>query len=136
MNDTTTFKLLIIFKDLEANKHWNICIDDNGATLGRCVYACDSNESCENECLDSFKIRQADCPCEVPLQISFHITYIIIHTTAEKYLGKLHRWLSMRALLLFGHYHLSSGDYSNSATDYYISSCECRSRTQHLQFWE
>ena len=40
-------------------------MDDNGATLGRCVYDCNGNEPCETGCLDSFKSRQANCPCEV-----------------------------------------------------------------------
>ena len=52
------------FKDLETNQDWNLCIDDNGATLGRCVYACNGNLDCEIDCLDSFKSRQANCPCE------------------------------------------------------------------------
>ena len=57
-----------IIKDLETNQDWNICIDDNGATLGRCIYACDGNKSCEDNCLDGFKSRQANCPCEVPFE--------------------------------------------------------------------
>ena len=66
MSNPKTLRDLIIFKDLETNQDWNIRIDENGATLGRCVYACDGNESCETDCLDSFKIRQTNCPCEVP----------------------------------------------------------------------
>ena len=66
ISNPKTLRDLIIFKDLETNQDWNICIDENGATLGRCVYACDGNESCETDCLDSFKIRQTNCPCEVP----------------------------------------------------------------------
>ena len=50
------------------NQDWNDCIDDNGATLGRCVYACNGNDSCEADCIDGFKNRQANCPCEVPIQ--------------------------------------------------------------------
>ena len=49
------------------NQDWNDCIDDNGATLGRCVYACNGNENCEADCLDSFKNRQDNCPCEVKI---------------------------------------------------------------------
>ena len=69
---------LSCFQDLETNQDWNICIDDNGATLGRCVYACDGNESCEAECLDSFKSRQANCPCEVPTKRMFLRLVIVL----------------------------------------------------------
>ena len=65
--------IFIIFKDLDTNEDWNMCIDDNGATLGRCVYACDGNESCETDCLDSFKLRQANCPCEVTAQLQLFV---------------------------------------------------------------
>ena len=70
------YSITYTFKDLEMNQDWNICIDDNGATLGRCVYACDGNESCEADCIDSFKNRQANCPCEVPIQrSSLYLTF-------------------------------------------------------------
>ena len=49
----------------EENQDWNRCIDDNSLTLGRCVYNCQNNEQCEEDCLARFKIRQLDCPCEV-----------------------------------------------------------------------
>ena len=75
MVNPKTFKVLMSFKNLESNQDWNICIDENGATLGRCVYACDGNESCETDCLDSFKIRQSNCPCEV---LIIAICYFII----------------------------------------------------------
>ena len=41
-----------------------MCIDDNGAVLGRCVHACNGAEDCETECLRTFKARQNNCPCE------------------------------------------------------------------------
>ena len=53
------------FKDVETNTDWNECTDKNGATLGRCVYACQGNEDCEMDCITSFKNRQTHCPCEV-----------------------------------------------------------------------
>ena len=50
---------------MENNQDWNRCIDDNSLTLGRCVYNCNNNEQCEDDCLARFKTRQLDCPCEV-----------------------------------------------------------------------
>ena len=65
MRNLNTFKDLIIFKDLETNQDWNICIDDNGSKLGRCIYACNNDDACEDQCVDQFKTRQFNCPCEV-----------------------------------------------------------------------
>ena len=53
---------------VEENQDWNRCIDDNSLNLGRCVYNCENNEQCEDECLARFKTRQLDCPCEVILR--------------------------------------------------------------------
>ena len=50
---------------VEENQEWNRCIDENSLTLGRCVYDCQNNEQCEDDCLARFKTRQLDCPCEV-----------------------------------------------------------------------
>ena len=50
------------------NSDWNDCIDDNGSKLGRCINACNNNvaiEWCEDQCLNQFKFRQSNCPCEV-----------------------------------------------------------------------
>ena len=55
----------IHIKVVEENQDWNRCIDDNSLTLGRCVYNCQNNEQCEDDCLARFKTRQMDCPCEV-----------------------------------------------------------------------
>ena len=52
-------------KVVEQNEDWNRCIDDNSLTLGRCVYNCQDNDQCENDCLARFKTKQLDCPCEV-----------------------------------------------------------------------
>jgi len=49
---------------VEENPDWNRCIDDNSLKLGRCVYNCENNEQCEDDCLDRFKTRQLNCPCE------------------------------------------------------------------------
>ena len=54
----------VFIQDVETNFDWNICIDDNGAVLGRCVHACNGAEECETECLRTFKVRQSNCPCE------------------------------------------------------------------------
>ena len=61
----------ISFQDLHDNNEWNNCIDQNSLTLGRCIHACDSDGDCENNCVNEFKTRQIDCPCEV--------RYYIIH---------------------------------------------------------
>ena len=50
---------------MESNLEWNKCIDANGIAMGRCVRACDGDESCELDCLTDFKSKQLDCPCEV-----------------------------------------------------------------------
>ena len=54
----------LFIQDVETNVDWNMCIDDNGALLGRCVHACNGLEQCETECLKNFKARQSNCPCE------------------------------------------------------------------------
>ena len=50
---------------MESNSNWNTCIDLNSIAMGRCVYACQDDESCENECVAEFKDQQVNCPCEV-----------------------------------------------------------------------
>ena len=32
--------------------------------MGRCIYECQNHELCEVGCLEEFKNRQTDCPCE------------------------------------------------------------------------
>ena len=34
-------------------------------SLARCIYNCEDNGDCENDCVAQFKGRTADCPCEV-----------------------------------------------------------------------
>ena len=58
-------KLNFTIKVVEENQEWNRCIDENSLTLGRCVYNCQNNQLCEDDCLFRFKTRQLDCPCEV-----------------------------------------------------------------------
>ena len=58
----------INIKVIEENHEWNRCIDDNSLALGRCVYDCENNVQCEDDCLARFKTRQLDCPCEVILR--------------------------------------------------------------------
>ena len=50
---------------MEENPDWNRCIDENSLKLGRCIYNCENNEDCENDCINRFKTRQVNCPCEV-----------------------------------------------------------------------
>ena len=49
----------------EDDPQWNRCIDANSLTLGRCIHHCDGDQSCENDCVNGFKMKQMDCPCEV-----------------------------------------------------------------------
>ena len=62
--------LKIYFQDFNDNNEWNKCIDQNSLTLGRCIHACDNDGNCENACLNQFKTRQSDCPCEVLYSLS------------------------------------------------------------------
>ena len=39
-------------------------------SLARCIYNCEDNDDCENECVAQFKGHTADCPCEVGRMIS------------------------------------------------------------------
>ena len=43
-------------------------------SLARCIYSCEDNSDCEAACVDQFKLRTEDCPCEV---CTYYI--IIIH---------------------------------------------------------
>ena len=54
----------VSIQNVETNVDWNMCIDDNGAVLGRCVHSCNGVEECETECLRTFKAKQSNCPCE------------------------------------------------------------------------
>ena len=58
-------KLTAEFQDVTENANWNKCIDDNGASLARCIYHCNNDSNCEASCIEQFKIRTNDCPCEV-----------------------------------------------------------------------
>ena len=51
--------------NIEENQDWNRCINENSLTLGRCVYKCENNQQCEDDCLAGFKTRHLNCPCEV-----------------------------------------------------------------------
>ena len=52
-------------QDYRNNNEWNRCIDENSITWGRCIYDCDGNEQCEDQCVLDFKLTQKNCPCEV-----------------------------------------------------------------------
>ena len=58
---------IFFFQDVTQNVNWNKCLDVNGMSLARCIYNCEDNGDCENECVAQFKGRTADCPCEVSL---------------------------------------------------------------------
>ena len=63
---------MFFFQEKETNADWNDCIDDNGSKLGRCIYSCNNNDTCEDQCVDQFKTRQFDCPCEVKYSFGFY----------------------------------------------------------------
>ena len=44
--------------------------------MGRCIYACNNEEACEDQCVDQFKTRQFDCPCEVHGLFDYHFLII------------------------------------------------------------
>ena len=60
-----TLESIFSFQDVTQNADWNKCLDVNGMSLARCIYNCEDNGGCENECVAQFKSRTADCPCEV-----------------------------------------------------------------------
>ena len=59
------YNLRTIFQDVTENVNWNKCLDDIGMSLGRCIYKCQNNSDCENDCVFEFKVNTANCPCEV-----------------------------------------------------------------------
>ena len=60
-------------QNVEENPNWNKCLDQNGMSLARCIYSCEDNSDCEAACVDQFKIRTEDCPCEVGSYFNFII---------------------------------------------------------------
>ena len=58
-------KITIALQDVTENVNWNKCLDVNGMSLARCIYNCNDNGDCEDDCVAQFKVRTADCPCEV-----------------------------------------------------------------------
>ena len=57
--------LNLTVQDVTGNANWNKCLDVNGMSLARCIYNCEDNDDCEDECVAQFKDRTTDCPCEV-----------------------------------------------------------------------
>ena len=55
----------VFFQDVTENVNWKRCLDMNGNTLAICIYNCEDNSDCENNCVSQFKDSTADCPCEV-----------------------------------------------------------------------
>ena len=67
--------LTAIFQDVTENSNWNKCLDVNGMSLARCIYNCADNGDCEDACVEQFKIRTEDCPCEVSSMFYGHIIW-------------------------------------------------------------
>ena len=65
--------LTIVFQDVTQNANWNKCMDVNGSSLARCIYNCEDNGNCEAACVEQFKTRTDDCPCEVNSVLLFII---------------------------------------------------------------
>ena len=57
------------WQDKRSNNEWNRCIDENSIFWGRCIYDCDGDDQCENQCVAEFKLKQEDCPCEVFIRL-------------------------------------------------------------------
>ena len=70
--------LTVSLQDVTENANWNQCLDVNGASLARCIYNCNDNSDCEDECVSQFKGRTDDCPCEVSKMIFY--SFLISHT--------------------------------------------------------
>ena len=75
-------------------------------SLARCIYNCEDNDDCEDACVDQFKGRTADCPCEVGIIILYEFNCnqimkyfnLLIKRVLKHYLGKLPWWMSMRLI--------------------------------------
>ena len=37
----------------------------NSKTLGQCILDCNDDNSCESDCVNTFKIEYSECPCQV-----------------------------------------------------------------------
>ena len=59
------YRINNILQNVKENEEWNRCRRANGDILTLCIYDCNDNKSCEDQCTADHKIRQADCPCEV-----------------------------------------------------------------------
>ena len=68
-NNILSSQITLIFKERESNEEWNRCLDSNSLILGRCVYGCDGNEECKDQCVAEFEERQLNCPCEVSIEL-------------------------------------------------------------------
>ena len=66
------YNLTAVFQDVTENANWNKCLDVNGASLARCIYNCEENAECEASCVEQFKTRTEDCPCEVDFLFLIH----------------------------------------------------------------
>ena len=123
------FMSLINIKVVEQNEDWNRCIDDNSLTLGRCVYNCQDNEMCEDDCLVLFKTRQLDCPCEVIL-----LRKLFIQNFKLENLGKLFGRMSMQRFRLSWINNNSRNHNSNRSCYNDITNWERGSCSEYLQF--
>ena len=58
----------VLFQDVFKNDDWNDCFNINGQSLAYCIYNCKDDELCEADCVEQFKVKNDDCPCEVSSQ--------------------------------------------------------------------
>ena len=60
--------IYLIFKEpLSEEDIYNkdLCMKANSVIAGNCVLKCGGDSSCEYNCIDDFRSRNDDCPCEV-----------------------------------------------------------------------
>ena len=118
--------LIYYIKVIEENQDWNRCIDDNSLTLGRCVYNCQNNEQCEDDCLARFKTRQLDCPCEV--------IFGKIQRKYSKNSGKLFGGMSLQRFRLSCTNISSRSDHGYCSCYHIITNWERGSCSEYLEF--
>ena len=59
---------------MKENEEWNRCRRINGDIWTLCIYDCNDNKSCEDQCTTDYKTQMEQCPCEVHSNTSLTIS--------------------------------------------------------------
>ena len=70
---------------MTANENWNNCLDINGQGLARCIYNCKDDTECEADCVEQFKTKTENCPCEVGPRQECDTQVLIGHQCDKNY---------------------------------------------------